>query len=88
VSDEIPEFSEVAIEQMDALEAGPDMDLYNAVLEAVDLIFDRPREAQRRSTAINGNKGVVLRLPVMGFPPYKVFWTSEGPSIEAVFPHS
>jgi hypothetical protein len=30
---------------------------------------------------------VVLRLPVPGRRPYKVFWTSAGPRIEAVFPH-
>jgi hypothetical protein len=31
--------------------------------------------------------GIVLRLPVAGHPPYKVFWTSAGPRVEAVFPH-
>jgi hypothetical protein len=24
---------------------------------------------------------------VAGFPPYKVFWTPDGPRVEAVFPH-
>jgi hypothetical protein len=30
---------------------------------------------------------VRFRLPVAGHPPYKVFWSSEGPRVEAVFPH-
>ena len=85
------DYSEVAEDQLNALEKGPDVDLYNDVLQHITLIFDRPREAQRHSTAITSDDGVVLRLPVVGHVPYKIFWTSgapgEGPSIEAVFPH-
>ena len=73
---------------MDVLEAGPDADLYNAILDACELIFRLPGKAQTLSTTIVTSTGAtVLRLPVAGHPPYKVFWTSEGPRVEAVFPH-
>ena len=83
------ERSEVADEQLDALEAGPDMGLYNACLDACTLILGYPEAAQARSTAVTTNQGVQLRLPVAGYPPYKVFWSSNGgePRVEAVFPH-
>lgn len=80
-------YSRVADEQLDALEAGTDAALYNAVLDACELVFRLPAEAQARSTAITTAEGIRLRLPVAGFPPYKVFWTTDGPRIEAVFPH-
>jgi len=68
-------YSQVADEQLDSLEAGPDVDLFNAVLDACEL------------TAIATAEGIRLRLPVAGHPPYKVFWSSDGPRIEAVLPH-
>lgn len=80
-------YSEVADAQLDALEAGPDADLYNAVLDACELIFRLPTQAQARSTAITTRDGVRLRLPVAGHPPYKVFWSAAGPRIEAVLRH-
>jgi len=80
-------YSQVADEQLDSLEAGPDVDLFNAVLDACELIFRLPAQAQARSTAIATAEGNRLRLPVAGHPPYKVFWSSDGPRIEAVFPH-
>jgi len=46
------DYSEVADKHLDALEAGPDIDLYNAVLDACDLIFRMPDHAQALSTAI------------------------------------
>jgi len=47
-----------------------------------------PGKAQSLSTAIVTSDGTtVLRLPVAGFPPYKEFWKSGGPRVEAVFPH-
>lgn len=81
------DYSEVADKQLDALEIGPDVDLYNAVLDACELIFRMPEQAQALSTAITTREGIRLRLPVAGHPPYKVFWSSDGPRIEAVFPH-
>jgi len=80
-------YSQVADQQLDSLEAGPDVDLYNAVLDACELIFRLPAQAQARSTAIATAEGIRLRLPVAGHPPHKVFWSSDGPRIEAIFPH-
>lgn len=81
------DYSEVADEQLDALEAGADPDLYNAVLDACEMIFRAPELAQARSTALATSDGVRLRLPVAGHPPHKVFWSSAGPRVEAVLPH-
>jgi len=80
-------YSQVANKQLDSLEAGSDADLYNAVLDACELIFRLPAQAQARSTAITTAEGIRLRWPVAAHPPYKVFWSSGGPRIEAVFPH-
>lgn len=43
-------YSEVADQQLDALERGPDIELYNAVLDACDLRFRLPAQAQSGST--------------------------------------
>lgn len=82
-------YSEVANAQLDALEAGNDPDLYNAVLDACEQVFTTPGEAQASASAIQTDHGIRFRLPVRDHPPYKVFWasTTDGPRIEAVFPH-
>ena len=80
-------YSQVANKQLNSLEAGSDVDVYNAILDACELIFRLPAQAQARSTAITTTEGIRLRLPVAGHPPYKVFWSSDGPRIEALFPH-
>lgn len=80
-------YSAVADAQLDALETGNDAELYNAVLDACELIFRLPAKAQSLSSAVTTADGLVLRFPVVGHPPYKVFWTADGPRIEAVFPH-
>jgi hypothetical protein len=87
VTEEDDSYSGVANEQLDELEAGPDPDLYNAVLDACELIFRLPAQAQSMSSAITTNEGIRLRMPGYGHPVYKVFWSSEGPRIEAVFPY-
>ena len=79
--------SEVAQQQLEALAQHGDAELYGAVLETCTLILTSPGRAQAMSSAIITAHGTVLRLPVLGHPPYKVFWTSTGPCIEAVFPH-
>jgi len=86
MSDELDDYSAVADEQLDELEVA-DRELYNAVLTVCALIFQDPRRAQSMSTSVSTADGIVLRLAVPGCHPYKVFWTSEGPRIEAVFPH-
>jgi hypothetical protein len=81
------DYSEVADAQLDELQQSPHIDLYNAVLDTIELIFKLPGQAHALSTAITTNEGIRLRLPVIGHPPYKVFWSTGGPRIEAVFPH-
>lgn len=81
------DYSEIADDQLDALEYGADADLYNSILDAIDLIFRLPGQAQSLSTAITTPDGIRMRLPVIGHPPYKIFWSTDGPRIEAIFPH-
>jgi hypothetical protein len=83
-------YSEVAAAQLDELEATAEDAFLDATLDACDLALNFPAEAQKRSTAVVTEGGaVVFRLPVVGFPPYKVFWSQAGdsPRIEAIFPH-
>ena len=84
--DEPSGYSEVADRQLDELQVS-DPELYNDVLTICELVFEHPSRAQAMSTAIQTPDGVVLRLAVPGRFPYKVFWTSSEPRIEAVFPH-
>lgn len=80
------DYSEVADRQLDALQAS-DPELYNDVLTICELVFHDPNRAQAMSSAVQTSGGIVLRLAVPGRFPHKVFWTSAGPRVEAVFPH-
>jgi hypothetical protein len=79
-------YSEVADEQLDEIETG-DLDLYRDVLTICRLVFASPGQARSLSTALTTKDGILLRLTVPGHAPYKVFWTSAEPRVEAVFPH-
>jgi hypothetical protein len=81
------DYSAIAIEQLDSLEARPDAALYEAVLMTCEMIFRSAAAAQRRSSAITTASGIRFRLSVAGHHPYKVFWDPRGPRIVAVFPH-
>lgn len=81
------DYSQVADDQLDTLESGPDADLYNSVLDTIDFIFRLPGQAQSLSSAITTPAGIRMRLAVVGHPPYKIFWSTDGPRIEAVFPY-
>lgn len=85
--DELSDYSEIADQQLDALQES-DPDLYNDILTICELVFEHPSRARSMSTAVKTPDGIVLRLAVPGRFPYKVFWTSTGPRIEAVFPHT
>ncbi len=80
-------YSEIASLQLDDIENGKDHDLYEAVLEVCELVLSDARRAQSRSSAFTTSEGIRFRLAVPGHPPYKVFWSNDGPRIEAVFPH-
>ncbi len=72
-----------------------DPDLYKAIQEACTHIIEHPLRAQAQSTGIQvpranedgviRGRGMLMRLPVVGHPPWKVFWTTVRPRIEAVF---
>ena len=83
-------YSEVADAQLDVLERD-DPNSYADVMTLCGLIFDHPGRAQSMSSAINTDRGIVLRLTVPGRHPLRIFWTSsgagEGPRIEAVIEH-
>jgi len=87
VTDRDDAYSEVAWAQLDELAAGPYFDLYNAVLDACALVLEVPDQMRKHSTSVTTREGVVLSLPVTGYGPYKVFWSTSGPRIEAVFPY-
>lgn len=80
------EYSEIADRQLDNLEER-DPTLYNDALTVCEAIFLTPGRAQSMSAAIQTEHGLIFRLAVPGRHPYKVFWTSSGPRIEAVFPY-
>lgn len=78
-------YSEIADKQLDEIEAS-DASLYNDVVTICEFILDNPARAQSLSSALTTKEGIRFRLSVPGRHPYKVFWTSSGPRIEAVFP--
>ena len=80
------EYSEIADRQLDNLEER-DPTLYNDALTVCEAIFLTPGRAQSMSAAVQTEHGLIFRLAVPGRHPYKVFWTSSGPRIEAVFPN-
>ncbi len=80
------EYSEIADRQLDNLEER-DTTLYNDVLTVCEAIFLTPGRAQSMSAAVQTEHGIIFRLAVPGRHPYKVFWTSSGPRIEALFPY-
>jgi hypothetical protein len=82
----VDSYSKVADQQLDELEVR-DPSLYDAVLTICESIFDHPERAQSLSGAITTEQGIRMVLPVPGFPPYRVFWSTELPRVEAVFPY-
>jgi hypothetical protein len=80
-------YSEIANEQLDEIEASGDANLYNDICVLCEFILDHPATALSLSTGLTTKDGIFFRLAVPGRHPYKVFWTSSGPRIEAVFPY-
>lgn len=79
-------YSEIANEQLDEIEAS-DANLYSDVVTICEFILESLGQAQSLSSALATKEGIRFRLSVPGHHPYKVFWSSSGPRIEAVFPH-
>ena len=80
-------YSEVVNAQLDEIETDDDPDLYEAILDVCEFVLAHPGQAQSRSSALTTVEGIRFRLAVPGHHPYKVFWSSDGPRIEAVFPY-
>jgi hypothetical protein len=80
-------YSEVANAQLDEIESGDDLDLYEALLDVCEFVLAHRGPAQSRSSALTTSEGIRFRWAVPDHHPYKVFWSSEGPRIEAVFPY-
>ena len=78
-------YSEVANDQLDEIESGNNPDLYNALLDVCEFVLTNPGQAQSRSSALTTTEGIRFRLAVPRHHPYKIFWSSKGPRIEAVF---
>lgn len=80
-------YSAVADQQLTDLENSRPLALFVAALETCESILDNPGHARRKSAAIQTREGIRFRTPVNGFPDVKVFWSSDGPRIEAIFPY-
>jgi len=80
------DYSAGADSQLDALEAGPDVALYNAVLDACELIFRLPGQAQALSPPSPPRRASACGCRFRDSPA-TVFLSTDGPRIEAVFPH-
>ena len=80
-------YSEISNAQLNEIENGDDLDLYDALLDVCEFVFANPGQAQSCSSALTTAEGIRFRLAVPGHHPYKVFWSSDGPRIEAVFPY-
>jgi hypothetical protein len=80
-------YSEIADAQLDELERLGSSAEFDAVAAACEWILDEPGQARARSAAIATVDGIRFRFAVPGTDGVKVFWSSEGPRIEAVFPY-
>lgn len=78
-------YSEIADAQLDQLERQVPISIFEAVVATCEWILDEPGAARSRSAAISTMDGIRFRLAVPGTDGLKVFWSSEGPRIEAVF---
>ena len=80
-------YSQVADQQL-VEEELRDSNLSDAVLTVCEHILDHPQQTQSMSRAIRTRQGIRMLLSVPGFPLYRVFWSTELPRAEAVFPCS
>jgi len=80
-------YSAIADQQLTDLETRGPTELYLAAVDTCESILDNPSAARRRAAAIQTKEELRFRTPVNGFPDLKVFWSSDGPRIEAIFPY-
>jgi hypothetical protein len=77
------DYAQVADAQLDNLEQGDDTDLDNAVLDAIDLIFRAPGQAQALSAATTTREGIAMRLPASRASMARTAATASPPSCES-----
>jgi hypothetical protein len=82
-----PCYSQVADEQLDEVVQSNDNLLYHDIVTVREFILNHPESAHSRSSAIVSEQGIRFRYAVLGHYPFKVFWSSDRPRIEAVIPH-
>lgn len=74
-------YSPQAEQALDALQVGPEEDLYNAVLEAIDHILDHPQAARAVSPGLRDLRGeIVFGTAVMypSDPRWHIIWNLRG----------
>jgi len=77
VSDSSELYAPEAEDQLDALAVGPDEELYDAVLDAIDHVLDRTDQARIASPALRDAMGKPLLATVVMYerdPRWFVFW--------------
>jgi hypothetical protein len=78
--DDSPEagYKDEAWATLDRLEAG-DPHLYNAVVEAIDFVFDHTETARHHASVLRAAHGLLFETPVQHprQPPYSVLWQIE-----------
>lgn len=82
-------YSQVAWDQLDLIEA-TDSAQYEDVMDLVEAIIESPGACRSTADALTTQHGVRFKNFVPGRYPLAVFWSespSDGPRIEAVFPH-
>jgi len=84
-------YSRLAETQLDELEHGPDPELYNAVLDAIEAVLDQTDTARARSPGLRDAAGRPLFSTVVmhdADPRWFVFWkdAAAGPVILGVAP--
>jgi hypothetical protein len=72
-------YKDAAWATLDRLERD-DPDLYDAVLEAIEFVFDRTTEARHHANVIQTPYGLIFETTVQHprQPPYSVLWQLEG----------
>lgn len=80
-------YSQVAEDQLDTSKE-VDLDLYRDLVEVCEAILDEPKAYRASAPAVAAQSGILLRTPVPRRAPYKVFWSTDDPRIEAIFPYT
>jgi hypothetical protein len=84
VNDPSELYAPEADEQLDALAAGSDEELYDAVLDAIDHVLDRTDQARMASPSMRDAKGKPVLATVVMYerdPRWFVFWDERAAGV-------